>query len=822
MLTRMDGQTSRRAFLGLAAAGVIGPVAACSTVVRTARSAGPAAVKPQASTAKAWRNPVPENALPGTSDWLIRNLGADHEIEGYAGRVSVLAGEPVPLFVSTTSRWFSATAYRLGWYQGHGARELWKSKPVRGGAQRAATVSDATSTVSADWDPALQVPTDDWPAGAYLIKLDADSGAQRYVPVTVRSPSCAGKVVLTACVQTWQAYNTWGGYDLYKGPTGEYAERSLVVSLDRPYDDNGANMFLTYERNVVKLAEFLTTKPGGLDLAYVTSMDIHQDAGLLDGASALVSLGHDEYWTPQERAHVTAARNKGVNLAFLGANAMFRRTRLQTSDLGAAREVVCYKSDYTQDPEYLKDPTEVTSDWRDPPNSDPESSLIGTTYEGYPVDAAFVVSSPDSWVYRGTGVSAGASFPHLVGVEYDRVDPAFPVERPIEVLSHSPLTCGGVASYGDSAYYTHAGGAGVYNSGTMRWVEAVYGDQPHGIGGATPAFVRQVTANVLRAFADGPATDKYRARDLKLLVAHAGTAEIPLRATTRSRGQDGLEGSVQVFRQEGQQGLALGRGRARRVAEHAVGAELADAAGPQPGHDLGQRPGLAPLGGVEADVARREREHDRRLHAARVRVRYQRQAGGGEQGGADPGVPDLAVASLGAQCRAGFADRGHVAAVPVDQEHRRPVERRVTAELDQQSRQSDMSDGQCAGEVRVLAARPEGDRRREPDAAAPGARPGRDGGRDPRVGIERQVRPVLLQRTDRHHEHPPRPRGDVRPAGGGESEPGHPPMLGQGPARPGGRHPGCPGGATAFPPGYSGRWQTASMLLPSGSRTKAP
>jgi len=513
MLTRMDGQTSRRAFLGLAAAGVIGPVAACSTVVRTARSAGPAAVKPQASTAKAWRNPVPENALPGTSDWLIRNLGADHEIEGYAGRVSVLAGEPVPLFVSTTSRWFSATAYRLGWYQGHGARELWKSKPVRGGAQRAATVSDATSTVSADWDPALQVPTDDWPAGAYLIKLDADSGAQRYVPVTVRSPSCAGKVVLKACVQTWQAYNTWGGYDLYKGPTGEYAERSLVVSLDRPYDDNGANMFLTYERNVVKLAEFLTTKPGGLDLAYVTSMDIHQDAGLLDGASALVSLGHDEYWTPQERAHVTAARNKGVNLAFLGANAMFRRTRLQTSDLGAAREVVCYKSDYTQDPEYLKDPTEVTSDWRDPPNSDPESSLIGTTYEGYPVDAAFVVSSPDSWVYRGTGVSAGASFPHLVGVEYDRVDPAFPVERPIEVLSHSPLTCGGVASYGDSAYYTHAGGAGVYNSGTMRWVEAVYGDQPHGIGGATPAFVRQVTANVLRAFADGPATDKYRARD---------------------------------------------------------------------------------------------------------------------------------------------------------------------------------------------------------------------------------------------------------------------------------------------------------------------
>jgi hypothetical protein len=47
----------------------------------------------------------------------------------------------------------------------------------------------------------------------------------------------------------------------------------------------------------------------------------------------------------------------------------------------------------------------------------------------------------------------------------------------------------------------------------MRWVEAIYGDQPHGIGGATPAFVRQVTTNVLRAFAEGPAAARYKASD---------------------------------------------------------------------------------------------------------------------------------------------------------------------------------------------------------------------------------------------------------------------------------------------------------------------
>ena len=185
----------------------------------------------------------------------------------------------------------------------------------------------------------LEVPTDDWPPGAYLLKLIASSGGQRYVPVTVRSPSCAGKIVLKACVQTWQAYNMWGGFDLYKDADGSYDNRSLVVSLDRPYDLNGADMFLTYERNAIKLAEHL-----GLDLAYVTSMDIAADPHLLDGASALVSMGHDEYWTPAERANVTAARDRGVNLAFLGANAMFRRTRLQSSALGDARQVVCYKT----------------------------------------------------------------------------------------------------------------------------------------------------------------------------------------------------------------------------------------------------------------------------------------------------------------------------------------------------------------------------------------------------------------------------------------------------------------------------------------------
>jgi hypothetical protein len=500
-----DGDPSRRIFLRRAATAAA--LAAAPAVAAGCDQSGSG--RPRAAGRLAASRPVAENSLPGDPDWQISNLGAPDAIMGYAGQSGVLPGQPADLYVSTTAREFQVSAFRMGWYGGDLARKVWTSGPVRGHQQRAAGFAAETNTVLTDWGASLSVPTDGWPAGSYLLRLDAESGAQRYVPLTVRSASTAGKVVLKNGVATWQAYNTWGGYDLYNGPAGGYDSRSLAVSLDRPYDQEGAYLFMVYERKLINLAERM-----GLPLAYLTSMDIASDARALDGASALVSPGHDEYWSPPERANVTAARNAGVNLAFLGANAMFRRTRLEPTALGPDRLVICYKTSYQQDPMYGKDNAAVTSDWRDPPSPDPESSVIGTLYEGYPTVADYVVATPDAWMFRGTGVAEGTSFRALIGIEYDRVNPGYPVQRPIQVLSHSPLTCNGVNSYADSAYYTHPGGAGVFNAGTMRWVESfgppLYG---WGITAQCGRFTRRVTANVLRAFADGPAAARYPARD---------------------------------------------------------------------------------------------------------------------------------------------------------------------------------------------------------------------------------------------------------------------------------------------------------------------
>jgi hypothetical protein len=523
MLARMSrppSPCSRRAFLSRAAVTAAVTGAAAVGAARLAGDAASTARWPAAGTLRRSAGATPrqatiaENARPGDRDWWISRPAAPDEIIGYAGQASVLPGQPVDLYVSTTAREFTVRAFRAGWYGGDLARLVWQSGPVRGHRQRPAAVGTPvnlggpTNTVRADWGRSLTIATDGWPDGAYLLRLDAFSGGQRYIPLTVRSASAAGRVVLKNGVSTWQAYNTWGGYDLYLGPGG-YADRALAVTLDRPYDSDGAYLFLVYERKLINLAERM-----GLPLAYLTSIDLATDPRALDGASALVSPGHDEYWTPEERGYVTAARDRGMNIAFLGANAMFRRIRLAPTSLGASRVVICYKTSYPRDPLYGKDNALVTNDFRAAPDPDPESSLTGTLYESYPAVADFVVTAPDAWPFAGTGVAPGTRFAALVGIEYDRVNPGAPVQRPIQVLSHSPLTCNGVNSYADSAYYTHPGGAGVLNTGTMRWVESL-GPPTYnwGITRRCGRFTRRVTANVLRAFADGPAAARYPARD---------------------------------------------------------------------------------------------------------------------------------------------------------------------------------------------------------------------------------------------------------------------------------------------------------------------
>jgi hypothetical protein len=454
-----------------------------------------------------------ESAYPGVRGWQIPDSRATDAISGYADHVSVLPGQPVRLFVSSRAPSYTVTALRMGWYGGLQARVVWRSGRLPGVQQSAPVVGPAPRrTVVARWSPSLTVDTTGWTEGDYLFKLDAGPAGAHFVPLVVRSDFTAGRVVILNAVTTWQAYNAWGGYSLYHGAGGrtDFAGRARAVSFDRPYDRDGANLFLNYEQPVVAYAE-----KQEVPLAYLTTTDVIANPHLLDGARAILSLGHDEYWTPGLKQIVTAARDRGTNLAFLGANAVYRRIRLEPSALGygADRVEVDYKIG-REDPLYGHDNNLVTANFPDQPAPQPENNLTGMLYECFGAQDAYVIQRPDFWLFAGTGVSQGTRFPGLVGPEYDRAYPRPGTPRPLEVVAHSPVTCRGVHSYSDSAYYVARSGAAVFATGTMRWTCALAGRcQTVGVNAAASRFVRIVLARLLTAYAAGPAGREHPAVD---------------------------------------------------------------------------------------------------------------------------------------------------------------------------------------------------------------------------------------------------------------------------------------------------------------------
>ena len=440
-----------------------------------------------------------ENAKPGTGDWQITGVGEAGAIEGYADAVSASRGDTVTLHISTRARSFHVEAYRMGWYGGAGARLIWRSEDIPGYRQAPPTVTPGVNLVEAHWDPSLSVPIEGaWPPGCYLLKLVAPAeGVQQWVPLTVRDDSSHSAFLMMNAITEWQAYNEWGGYSLYfgRGRGGRtFANRGRIVTFDRPYDQpGGAGDFVGLEFPLVQ-----TLEGRGYDVSYTTSVDFHRHPELALQHRALLSPGHDEYWSKAMRDGGESARDHGVNLAFFGANAAYRQIRFEPSGLGPDRHQVCYKS-ASEDPMRWVDPSQVTVNWRDPPVNRPENAMIGQQYKCNPVRDDMVVVAPDAWVFEGTGVTMNQRLRTVIGPECDAYTPGRQVPPNVQILAHSPVKCGG---FSDMTYYGAPSGAGVFASGSIWWITK---STPPGPGSPFDATVASATENILRVFGAGPA-----------------------------------------------------------------------------------------------------------------------------------------------------------------------------------------------------------------------------------------------------------------------------------------------------------------------------
>ena len=207
------------------------------------------AVCPAAGMA-ACANPVAcENAKPGSppSDWQVSGAG-DTSIQGYATSMSINKGGTVRFKIKTTASSYHIEIFRLGYYQGLGARlqasgirptaNLPQTQPACQTTAATGLIDCGNWGVSASWTaPADAV------SGVYIALLvREDTGGVSQIPFVVRDDAASADLLVKTSDATWQAYNKYGGNSLYSctspcPPGNPLAyQGAFSVSYNRPFD----------------------------------------------------------------------------------------------------------------------------------------------------------------------------------------------------------------------------------------------------------------------------------------------------------------------------------------------------------------------------------------------------------------------------------------------------------------------------------------------------------------------------------------------------------------------------------------------------------
>jgi hypothetical protein len=430
----------------------------------------------------------------------LTNAATNREIEGYASATSVNRGEQISLYVSTSEPSYTIEALRLGWYGGQGSRSMMQPVVVTGEKQEEPVIQTYSGLIECKWQNpyVLSIPNSldptDWPSGMYVAKLTASaSGKQSYIPFVVRDDSRASDLLFQASVNTYQAYNDWGGRSLYSDPRG------YMVSFNRPYAGGfGTGDLLNWEFHMIRFLE-----SQGYDVTYTTDVDTHARGELLPLHKAFLSVGHDEYWTWNMRDQVEDARDKGVHLGFFGSNVSYWQIRYEASPVTKEpdRTIVCFKD---RDPDPMahasssSERQRTTVKFRSHIVGRPEDILVGQMWETWPAEGDMVVENASHWIFDGAGVKNGDHLTGLLGYEVDRIWTHSPAGT--ERIARSPYQYYGETRYSDmTVYTTPRSGAVVVAAGTMQWN---WGLSNVLIGGISyecdPAKV--ATGNILRRF----------------------------------------------------------------------------------------------------------------------------------------------------------------------------------------------------------------------------------------------------------------------------------------------------------------------------------
>lgn len=438
-----------------------------------------------------------ENQQPGTQAWRLPGPAADvgglgrGNVSGYVAQQAVLPGQIERIYANAPgSHSFHIRIFRMGWYGGTGGREVLTSEALPAVAQPPCAHRSQTGLTECDWHPALsfQIPSA-LPSGVYIARLSADTGVSDCLFVV---ESAAPQPLLAQVpTSTYEAYNAWGGDSLYPGGSDIVGltgtTQGVEVSYDRPYDSvTGAGQFFARDVAMVRFLERY-----GYPVSYTTSESVDHDPGQLLGHRAVIDFGHSEYWSERQRQGFARALASGESLLFFGSDTLAWRVRYEpatraSSEAGRPDHVIVgYKEHAALD----RNPSQPTGFFPDRGTSLAGSAYLGCitprvdqpgppTYRYYAWSPAPGLSP--SWLFAGTGITAGTSIPGIVGYELDQRTAQAPPGT--EIVGGGTAPCMGssasepgepIPSPGDdradSTLYTAPSGAIVFDSGTLGW-----------------------------------------------------------------------------------------------------------------------------------------------------------------------------------------------------------------------------------------------------------------------------------------------------------------------------------------------------------------
>ena len=502
--------------LGLLVEGSGSPVGdpAASVVVPSFPSVAP--IVPGSTPGAAATIPLVRPNVPfvGGEVWqLTHESSAARLIEGFASSPSYLPGQTLRLAVSTSGASYRVTIFRISSAAPTaGPFVRMAALPSQAGQRQAAPVVDpVTKSVRAPWSysAAFTIPVE-WPSGVYVARLESDEDAQSYVPFVVRSARPTRFLVVSSAL-TWQAYNVWGGSNLYRSNVGQPlpgVTRAFAVSFDRPYKaGGGAGQLFALELPMIAWLE-----RQHLDLSYTTDYDLSVNPEGQPLPKAVIFNGHSEYWGVPLRLWLEdhVLHRGDLSLGVFAANSGYWPVVLSGSGPDGPRIATCYKngplpdlsatgsssppqSSGTSDLPIESAGVEEETASGIPVGSFPPTGpylgpyvgsfdvqrLMGVSYQHVTTTMAnYTLSNPiaEPSLLEGTRIVPGAPLGFFAGGEVDAIRQipgasAPPDSAPGGVVASAygiPSRHGDISS-AEAVYRSLANGAQVFASGTFYW-----------------------------------------------------------------------------------------------------------------------------------------------------------------------------------------------------------------------------------------------------------------------------------------------------------------------------------------------------------------